>query len=228
MGGYVQSSQDISEVRRGNGGHPVTSGLPRLHRRAGQQELLRHHQRAAPDGQWRLHEASAGGGECATGIDQADGHARAVCADGAGPAAFCGLQRNRSASRYFQGRLAGAGRWQLWARWRLSCQSAAGQMRLEVCAAAAWQPDASRTRQEHYAGATPTERDAPLAKAPDSFRGRNAPPTLKPAFLLAGGGAARIAPFESYVEDQCYRWFHVLDFAARFGYRLPFTLTQLS
>jgi hypothetical protein len=103
-------------------------------------------------------------------------------------------------------------------------------MRLEVCPAAAWQPDASRTRQEHYAGATPAERDGQLAKQrPPDIQRTSRPSGAKVRhFYCLEAAQLKAALFQSYVEDECYRWFHVLDFAARFGYRLPFTLTQLS
>ncbi len=47
--------------------------------------------------------------------------------------------RNRSASRHFQGRFASAGRWQLWPRRCFSRQGAAGEVRIEICSAAAGQ-----------------------------------------------------------------------------------------
>src|ERR1700735_5768400 len=80
---YVEPSQGLSQIRGSDGGDSAAARLPGLHRRRGQQELLRHHQRVAPDGRGRLLEAVAGCGERSAGFDQENGDARTVV--------YCGI-----------------------------------------------------------------------------------------------------------------------------------------
>src|SRR5580693_1687309 len=64
---YVESGQDLSQIRRVSAVDYSPARLPRLYRGAGQQELLRHHQRVAQDGERRLLQTPASRRERAAG-----------------------------------------------------------------------------------------------------------------------------------------------------------------
>ena len=114
------------------------AGLSRLHRRAGQQELLRHHQGTERHGQRRLQQAAARGRQRSARIHQAPGHAPGIPAGGAGPHPAGGLQRHRSAARHLQRQCAGAGGRKVWTRRRLPRHQHSSQVRVQVRSQTAW------------------------------------------------------------------------------------------
>src|SRR5271165_4388106 len=64
---YVTRHQQVSQVRQRNRFHTSSHGVPGIHRRAGKQKLLRHHQGTAWHGRFRLYQAATRGGNVQPG-----------------------------------------------------------------------------------------------------------------------------------------------------------------